>query len=195
MAPGKTSRGIRNTEVVRIEFDMMLKGSVYRRRGGNVRQFGVTVHGATRLVTSGDAVDRSTYEALLAAGAIRPAAPPQGSGPPNQKKTAPPKAPERPPVQAKSGEAPRQSASHEPKSRELRPPQKIADVTQSMAVPESKPEPKKESEDETPPPAAEAVVDDNDSPDSLASAKAEPSNEGPGPRGRPGKGRRRRGSR
>lgn len=58
-------------EFVRIDFDMMLKGSVYKRRSGVVRQFGVTVNGSTRLVTSGDVVDRATYEALLLARAIR----------------------------------------------------------------------------------------------------------------------------
>jgi hypothetical protein len=58
-----------------IDFDMMLKGSIYQRRKGPVRQFGVTVNGATRLVTSGDTVDLDTYNALLAAGAIRPVAP------------------------------------------------------------------------------------------------------------------------
>ena len=180
--------------MVRIEFDMMLKGSVYRRRGGNVRQFGVTVHGATRLVTSGDLVDRSTYEALLVAGAIRPAAPPQKPDPARQEKTAPSKAPERPPVQAKPEEPPRQRSSHEPNPGELRPPQKTADAAQSIAVPESKPDPKKAPEDETPPRAVEAAVE-KESSDSPASAKAKPSTEGPGPRGRLGKGRRRRGSR
>ncbi len=58
-------------ETYPIDFNMMLKGSVYKRRNGNVRQFGVTVDGATRLVTSGDRVDRATYNALLEAGAIR----------------------------------------------------------------------------------------------------------------------------
>jgi hypothetical protein len=51
---------------------MMLKGSVYMRRGKPIRQFGVTVGGSTRLVTSGDVVDEETYAALIAAGAIRP---------------------------------------------------------------------------------------------------------------------------
>ena len=66
-------------QLYRIDFDMMLKGSIYKRRKDTVRQFGVTVNGATRLVTSGDLVDSPTYAALLAAGAIRPAA--GGSGP------------------------------------------------------------------------------------------------------------------
>ena len=54
-----------------IEFDMLVKGNTVRRRGGAVRQFGVTVDGSTRLVTSGDTVDRRTYEALRAANALR----------------------------------------------------------------------------------------------------------------------------
>jgi hypothetical protein len=54
-----------------IDFDMMIKGSIYKRRNGLVRQFGVTVNGSTRLVTSGDVVDRATYRALLQAGAVR----------------------------------------------------------------------------------------------------------------------------
>ena len=54
-----------------IDFDMMVKGSVYKRRNGLVRQFGVTVNGSTRLVTSGDTVDRATYRALVQAGALR----------------------------------------------------------------------------------------------------------------------------
>jgi len=60
-------------EHYRIDFDMMVKGSIFDRRGGKVRQYGVTVDGATRLVTSGDVVNRATYKALLVAGAIRPA--------------------------------------------------------------------------------------------------------------------------
>jgi len=55
-----------------IDLDMMLKGSFCKRRKGMVRQFGVTVNGSTRLVTSGDTVDRETYIALVHAGAIRP---------------------------------------------------------------------------------------------------------------------------
>ena len=58
-------------QLYRIDFETMLKGSIHRRRKGAVRQFGVTVNGATRLVTSGDVVDQDTYQALLAAGAIR----------------------------------------------------------------------------------------------------------------------------
>lgn len=56
----------------RIEFDMMLKGNVYDRPSGAVRQFGVTVKGSTKLVTSGDWVDRETYQALVDAKAIPP---------------------------------------------------------------------------------------------------------------------------
>lgn len=59
-------------QLYHIDFDMMLKGSIYQRRKGPVRQYGVTVNGSTRLVTSGDTVDFETYRALVAAGAVRP---------------------------------------------------------------------------------------------------------------------------
>lgn len=58
-------------ELFRIDYDMMLKGSINTRRGKPIRQYGVTVNGATRLITSGDLVDRKTYEALVAAGVVR----------------------------------------------------------------------------------------------------------------------------
>jgi hypothetical protein len=68
-------------QLFHIGYDMMLKGSLIQRRRGVVRQFGVTVNGSTRLVTSGDTVDLDTYHALLAAGAIRPIAPEPRSAP------------------------------------------------------------------------------------------------------------------
>ena len=68
-------------EVYRIDYDMMLKGSIATRRGKPIRQYGVTVDGATRLITSGDTVDRKTYEALVAAGAIRSALRPAPDSP------------------------------------------------------------------------------------------------------------------
>jgi hypothetical protein len=71
----------------RIEMDMMLKGAFQERQGRRIRQFGVTVNGATRVVTSGDVVDRETYEALVAAGAVRP---PQKPPPPQPIQQAPP---------------------------------------------------------------------------------------------------------
>ena len=64
--------GVARAEQIRIDFDMMLKGSVNMRRGKPIRQYGVTVNGATRLITSGDVVDRKTYDALVAAGAVKP---------------------------------------------------------------------------------------------------------------------------
>ena len=54
----------------RIEFDMLKKGAVLQRRGKPIRQFAVTVNMSTRVVTSGDVVDRETFEALVAAGAV-----------------------------------------------------------------------------------------------------------------------------
>ena len=68
---------------------MMIKGSIYDRPSGRVRQFGVTVDGATKVITSGDFVDRATYEALLKAGAIRPRSenpPPDAPQPPHRHK-------------------------------------------------------------------------------------------------------------
>lgn len=66
------SESTERQQFYQIDFEMMLKGSICKRRKRTIRQFGVTVNGATRLVTSGDVVDRETYAALLAAGAIRP---------------------------------------------------------------------------------------------------------------------------
>ncbi len=60
-------------DLVRIDFEMMQKGHIIQRGKVKCRQCGVTVAGSTRLVTSGDVVDRETYEALLASGIIRPA--------------------------------------------------------------------------------------------------------------------------
>jgi len=63
---------LEDSELIRIDFDMMKKGTVLQRRGKPIRQCGVTVSGSTRLVTSGDTVDRKTYDALVAAGVIAP---------------------------------------------------------------------------------------------------------------------------
>lgn len=54
----------------RIEFDMLKKGALLQRRGKPIRQFAVTVNMSTRVVTSGEVVDRETFDALVAAGAI-----------------------------------------------------------------------------------------------------------------------------
>ena len=71
----KSGRTAAPPELYRIDFDMMMKGNVFKRRPGPVRQVGVTVRGATHVVTSGDVVDRETFLALLEANAIRPVAP------------------------------------------------------------------------------------------------------------------------
>lgn len=55
-----------------VPFERMLKGTVADRDGVPIRQFGVYVDGVIRLVTSGEMVDRETYDALIAAGAIEP---------------------------------------------------------------------------------------------------------------------------
>ena len=66
---------------VRIEYDMMLKGSHVLRRGVETRQYLIMVNGTVRIVNSGDVVDRDTYDALVLAGVIAPPrGPKQGSG-------------------------------------------------------------------------------------------------------------------
>ena len=55
-----------------ITFDMMEKGAKVLRHGRTVRQIAVMVGTNVCLVTSGDTVDRPTYEALLAGGIISP---------------------------------------------------------------------------------------------------------------------------
>ena len=67
---GSESPGGQKPAFYRIEFDMMKKGAVVQRRGRPIRQFAVTVNMTTRVVTSGDVVDRETFEALVAAGAV-----------------------------------------------------------------------------------------------------------------------------
>jgi hypothetical protein len=55
-----------------VPFERMLKGTVSERDGVPIRQFGVYVDGVVRLVTSGEMVDRETYDAMIAAGALEP---------------------------------------------------------------------------------------------------------------------------
>ncbi|GMV99723.1 MAG: hypothetical protein AMXMBFR84_08620 [Candidatus Hydrogenedentota bacterium] len=59
-------------ELIPIAFERMLKGNLNERRGQTIRQIGVYVGGTIKLVTSGDSVDRPTYDALVAAGAVQP---------------------------------------------------------------------------------------------------------------------------
>ncbi|MCP4645117.1 MAG: hypothetical protein GY851_32040 [bacterium] len=60
-----------NPAFYHITFESMLKGSVMARRGKQIRQFGLSHKGLVRLITSGDTVDKETYEALLAAGVVK----------------------------------------------------------------------------------------------------------------------------
>ena len=71
-------------KLICVEFDRMLKGSLYERPEGTVRQCAVTVDGATKVVTSGDWIDQTTYRALLEAKALLPIsdARPEDPGPP-----------------------------------------------------------------------------------------------------------------
>lgn len=57
-------------EMYVVAYEQMLKGNKLSRRGRPIRQVAVVVHGTVKLITSGDAVDRKTYEALILSGAI-----------------------------------------------------------------------------------------------------------------------------
>lgn len=62
----------RAEKLMRLEYEMMLRGNVIDRPEGKVRQIGVTVDGSTKVVTSGDLINRETYKALIQVGAIQP---------------------------------------------------------------------------------------------------------------------------
>lgn len=62
----------RSQETFVIEREMMLKGAEVPRRGRTARQFAVMINGSVHVVTSGDTVDRTIYDALVAANAITP---------------------------------------------------------------------------------------------------------------------------
>ena len=71
--PSKTKEDVPQAEkLMRLDFEMMLRGNVIDRPEGKVRQIGVTVDGATKVVTSGDLIDHETYKALIQVGAIQP---------------------------------------------------------------------------------------------------------------------------
>lgn len=73
MPPGaaiSAGGSVAESEYYTITYDMMMKGADVLRRGRKVRQFAVMVGGTMHLVTSGDTVDRDTYRALIAAGAV-----------------------------------------------------------------------------------------------------------------------------
>ena len=53
-----------------ITFEMMQKGSIINRGRTTVRQHAVMVGGHIRLVTSGDTVDKPTFDALIEAGVV-----------------------------------------------------------------------------------------------------------------------------
>lgn len=71
--PSKTKEDVPQAErLMRLDFEMMLRGNVIDRPEGKVRQIGVTVDGSTKVVTSGDLINRETYKALIQVGAIQP---------------------------------------------------------------------------------------------------------------------------
>ncbi|MFP6583507.1 MAG: hypothetical protein VCD00_13270 [Candidatus Hydrogenedentota bacterium] len=65
------SDGLSGEPITRtIDFDMMLRGNLYERPSGTVRQCSVTVNGATQLVTTGDTVTSEVYDALVESGIV-----------------------------------------------------------------------------------------------------------------------------
>ena len=60
--------GMADTYVV--AYERMLKGNQLTRRGRPIKQVAIVVHGTVKLVTSGDMVDRKTYEALVLGGVL-----------------------------------------------------------------------------------------------------------------------------
>ena len=75
MSSKKNEEAQSGDRVMRLEYEMMLRGNVIERPEGKVRQIGVTVDGATKVVTSGDLIDHETYKALIQVGAIQPKTP------------------------------------------------------------------------------------------------------------------------
>lgn len=76
VTPSGTEIGIRSTvepELYVVAYESMMKGNKLVRKGKPIRQVAVVVSGTARLVTSGDRVDRRTYNALIGAGVLPPA--------------------------------------------------------------------------------------------------------------------------
>jgi len=57
-------------EMFVVAYEQMLKGNKLLRRGRPIRQVAIVVQGTVKLITSGDAVDRKTYEALVLSGVL-----------------------------------------------------------------------------------------------------------------------------
>lgn len=72
---GPSGTRLETPKFYKIELEMMKRGNFIRRKGTEMRQCAVTVKGSSRLVTSGDVVDRLTFEALLRYGMIEVPAP------------------------------------------------------------------------------------------------------------------------
>lgn len=59
-------------ELYVVPYESMQKGNKLLRKGKPIRQVAIVVEGTARLVTSGDRVDRRTFEALIGAGVLPP---------------------------------------------------------------------------------------------------------------------------
>lgn len=68
-------------ELYVVAYESMQKGNKLFRKGKPIRQVAVVVEGTARLVTSGDRVDRRTFEALIGAGVLPPPGAPRPNDP------------------------------------------------------------------------------------------------------------------
>lgn len=66
-------------ELYVVAYESMQKGNKLFRKGKPIRQVAIVVQGTARLVTSGDRVDRRTFEALIGAGVLPPPSAPRPS--------------------------------------------------------------------------------------------------------------------
>jgi len=69
---GNAAYPVVEPELYVVSYEHMMKGNKLVRRGKPIRQAAVVVGGTARLVTSGDRVDRRTYDALIGAGILVP---------------------------------------------------------------------------------------------------------------------------
>ena len=60
------------SEYIFIADDMMLKGSPGMQNGTPVKRISIVVNGMIQLISTGDTVDRDTFNALLEMGAVCP---------------------------------------------------------------------------------------------------------------------------
>lgn len=60
------------SDYIYIDYDMMVKGSPGMTNGKSVKRISIVVNGMIQLISTGDTVDRETFNALLEMGAVLP---------------------------------------------------------------------------------------------------------------------------